>query len=65
MIITADDSTLIVAETFRHRLTAFDIECGGTLGNKRAWAIFSDDVAPDGICLDPEGAIWVAAGQAA
>jgi len=60
MIITPDNSTLIVAETLGHRLTAFEIENDGSLKNRRVWAQFQDDVKPDGICLDREGAIWVA-----
>jgi len=60
MVITPDDRTLIVAETWGNCLTAFDIESDGTLNNRRTWAKLKD-VYPDGICLDAEGAIWVAA----
>ncbi len=59
-VITPDDQTLIVAETRGNCLTAFDIESDGTLKNRRTWAKL-EDVYPDGICLDAEGAIWVAA----
>jgi len=59
MVITADHSTLIVAETFAARLTAFDIAADGSLSNRRLWANIAPAV-PDGICLDQEGAIWVA-----
>ena len=59
MIVTPDNSTLIVAETLAHRLTAFDIENDGSLGNRRVWAQFQDVVKPEGICLDLDGAIWV------
>jgi sugar lactone lactonase YvrE len=59
-VITPDDRTLIVAETWGHCLTAFDIESDGSLKNRRTWANLKD-VYPDGICLDGEGAIWVAA----
>jgi len=58
--ITPDDRTLIVAETWGNCLTAFDIEPDGTLKNRRCWAHLKD-VYPDGICLDAEGAIWLAA----
>ena len=61
MVITPDESTLIVAETLGHRLTAFDIASDGSLENRRVWAQLPDDVNPDGICLDREGAIWAAA----
>jgi len=60
MIITPDSSTLIVAETLAHRLTAFEIDSDGSLGNRRVWAQFQDEVKPGGICLDREAAIWVA-----
>jgi len=60
MIITPDNNTLIVAETLGHRLTAFEIENDGSLQNRRVWAQFEDEVKPDGICLDRDGAIWVA-----
>ena len=58
-IITPDGKTFIVAETFGGKLTAFDIESSGMLTNRRTWAEFKD-FTPDGICLDEEGAIWVA-----
>ncbi len=61
MVITPDNRTLIVAETLAHRLTAFGIKNDGSLQNRRVWAQFRDDVKPDGICLDCEGAVWVAA----
>jgi sugar lactone lactonase YvrE len=60
MQVSENASTLIVAETLRHRLTAFDIEFDGRLENRRVWAQMGDDVKPDGICLDREDAIWVA-----
>ncbi|MFA5495024.1 MAG: SMP-30/gluconolactonase/LRE family protein [Porticoccaceae bacterium] len=59
MVISADGKTLIVAETYGSRLTAFDIEADGGLANRRTWAQF-DNVFPDGLCLDAEGAVWVA-----
>ena len=57
-VITPDGGTLVVAETFGRRLTAFDIADDGALGNRRVWAELG--VPPDGICLDTEGCIWVA-----
>jgi len=59
-VITPDETTLIVAETFASRLTAFNITEYGDLSNRRVWANLKS-IAPDGICLDTEGAIWVAA----
>lgn len=53
--------TLVVAETLGLRLTAFDVDADGRLSNRRTWADLSDHlVAPDGICIDAEGAIWCA-----
>src|SRR5262245_15908138 len=55
MVVTPDNSTLIISESFAGRLTAFDIADDGSLANRRVWA---DGVGPDGIALDAEGAIW-------
>jgi sugar lactone lactonase YvrE len=59
MVVTPDDSTLIIAESFAQRLTAFDIAGDGSLSNRRVWA---EGLGPDGICMDAEGAIWTDAG---
>ena len=55
MVVTPDNSTLIVAESFARTLTAFDIATDGSLSNRRVWAA---NIGADGICLDAEGAIW-------
>lgn len=73
MIVTPDGSTLIVAETFGARFSAFDIAEDGTLSNRRIWAqcaetppwdsfesILDIGFAPDGCALDAEGCVWVA-----
>jgi sugar lactone lactonase YvrE len=59
MLVSADNSTLIVAESYAKRLTAFEIAPDGGLSNRRVWAELGDGV-PDGICLDTEGAVWYA-----
>jgi sugar lactone lactonase YvrE len=59
MAVTADNATLIVAESYRHRLTAFDIGADGSLLNRRVWAQVGEH-SPDGICLDRDGAAWYA-----
>ncbi len=59
MAITEDGATLIVAESYGNRLTAFDIGQGGGLGDRRVWAEVGDD-HPDGICVDADGAVWYA-----
>jgi len=72
-VLTPDHRTLIVAETTMNRLSAFTVT-GDGLSERRDWAKFGAaptstdvaeilaqaEVAPDGICLDAEGAIWVA-----
>jgi sugar lactone lactonase YvrE len=59
MVITPDNRTLIISESFARRLTAFDIEEDGGLSNRR---VFAQDVGPDGICLDADGAVWASTG---
>ena len=58
MVITPDGKTLIVGETFAHRLSAYDIRDDGMLVNHRVFAE-TPGCFPDGICLDAEGAVWV------
>ena len=58
-VITPDGHTFIVGETFAHRLTAFSIAADGSLSDRRVWAHLQG-AAPDGICLDAQGAIWMA-----
>ena len=57
MAISADGRTLIVAESFAMRLTAYDVAPDGTLSGRRVWAE-TPGYTPDGICLDAEGAVW-------
>jgi len=59
MLVTRDNETLIVGESYAKRLTAFSIASDGSLANRRVWADLGDGV-PDGICLDAEGAVWYA-----
>jgi len=64
MVITPDGKTLIAAETIGRRLTAFDVAADGSLAGRRLFAdlgvIGTTGILPDGICLDGEGAVWVA-----
>jgi sugar lactone lactonase YvrE len=57
--VTPDGSTLIVSETFAGCLTAFDVATDGSLRNRRVWADLPG-AHPDGLCLDSDGAVWVA-----
>lgn len=59
IVVTPDGKTLIVAEAYASRLTAFDIAKDGSLKNRRVWADLAGG-SPHGICLDAEGAIWYA-----
>jgi sugar lactone lactonase YvrE len=59
MAITADGTTLIVAESYANRLTAYDIDLNGDLTRRRVWAEAGED-HPDGICVDTDGAVWYA-----
>lgn len=59
-VIGNNGKTLIIAETFVCKLTAFDIEADGSLTNRRVFAELAP-YTPDGICLDQEGAVWVSA----
>ncbi len=59
MVVTPDNSTLVVAESYGNVLTAFTIAADGNLSGQRVWAHLGDGV-PDGICIDTEGAIWYA-----
>lgn len=56
---TLDGATLLIAETFAAQITAFDVAADGGLSGRRVWASIPDK-APDGLCLDAEGAVWVA-----
>jgi sugar lactone lactonase YvrE len=59
MLVMPDGRTLIVAESYAKRLTAFEITADGSLSNRRVWAELGDGV-PDGICADTENAVWSA-----
>ncbi|HEX2469571.1 MAG TPA: SMP-30/gluconolactonase/LRE family protein [Candidatus Limnocylindrales bacterium] len=56
MVVTPDGRTLIVAESYGNKLTAFDIAADRSLSGGHVWAAVDDH--PDGICLDAEGAVW-------
>jgi sugar lactone lactonase YvrE len=72
--VITDSGVLLVDETFANRVSAFDIGSNGQLTNRRVWASFGEvpdgpdfgtvlsqvKVAPDGCCLDAEGALWIA-----
>lgn len=57
MVLSADGSTLIVAESYGHRLTAFSVRADGGVEDRRVWADLGSGIA-DGISLDAEEAVW-------
>ena len=60
MVFLDGGRTLVLAETLRMQLTAFDVEEDGSLTNRRVWAsTLNQMAAPDGICTDGEG-VWIA-----
>jgi sugar lactone lactonase YvrE len=59
MAVTRDNSTLIVADSYRHQLVGFDIDADGGLSGRRVWADLGEGV-PDGICADEQDAVWYA-----
>jgi len=59
MAVMPDNRTLIVAESYGARLTAFTIADDGSLDDRRVWADLGD-AAPDGVCIDASGAVWYA-----
>lgn len=64
MVLLDGGRTLVLAETLRLQLTAFDVADDGTLGNRRVFAsTAAQGVAPDGICTDGE-TVWVASALA-
>lgn len=59
MVVTADGTTLVVAESAAARLTAFTIGADGQLSGRRVFADLGGRRAPDGICIDAENCVWV------
>jgi sugar lactone lactonase YvrE len=58
-VITRSGDTLLVAETFAHRISAFGLDARGRVASRRVWANLGEHT-PDGICMDADGALWVA-----
>jgi sugar lactone lactonase YvrE len=73
-VLTKDERTLVVGETFASRYTEFDIDPTGALVRPRSWATFGVtpalislgdlrgqlEVIPDGCAIDSQECIWVA-----
>lgn len=58
MAITADGSTLLVAESVGQCITAFTLASDGSLTDRRVWAAV--DGFPDGITVDRDNGVWFA-----
>ena len=58
-VITPDGSTLVIAETFGGRFSAFPLDADGCPGEGSEWAPVPG-AAPDGCTLDSDGGIWFA-----
>lgn len=58
MALIEEGRTLVVADSHAQQLVAFNVEDDATLGRRRVWSDLEH--APDGICADADGAIWVA-----
>ena len=58
MAVIDEGATLVVADSHARQLIAFDVAGDGALSGRRVWAEVAH--APDGICSDADGAIWVA-----
>lgn len=50
---------LLVADSLTGELLAFTRTADGTLTDRRVWAVLPGEM-PDGLCLDAEGAVWIA-----
>ena len=59
MAITPDNRTLIVADFLGQGVARVDITADGGLSPARTWAALGDG-APDGDCIDTDGAVWYA-----
>jgi sugar lactone lactonase YvrE len=60
MGILPDGTTLVLAETWAHRISAFDIQSDCSLTNYRVWAEVPDNMSPDGLAVDSDGGVWFA-----
>jgi sugar lactone lactonase YvrE len=58
MALIDEGRTLVVADSHARQLVAFEVAGDGTLSGRRVWAELEH--APDGICADADGAVWVA-----
>ena len=60
MGVLPDGTTLVLCETFAHKISAFDIQSDGSLTNYRTWAQLPEHLNPDGMAVDADGGVWFA-----
>jgi sugar lactone lactonase YvrE len=58
LVLSPDGSRLFVAETFGHRISAFEVGADGLLSDCQTVACLPS--APDGMCGDDHGGLWIA-----
>lgn len=59
--ITPDGTALFHTDTFKGTIHRYAIDADGGLADKRLWRQFdAADGAPDGMCFDAEGGLWIA-----
>jgi sugar lactone lactonase YvrE len=59
---SADERTMYYIDSAPGTISAFDVDERGDISNPKLFAQFdvASEGAPDGLCIDSEGAIWVA-----
>jgi sugar lactone lactonase YvrE len=60
LALSPDGTMLVASETGTERVLAFTVEPDGGLTDRRVFAELGAGRHPDGLCLDAEGAVWVA-----
>lgn len=60
LALSAGGDTLYVAEMAGRRVTTFTVADDGSLSDRRIFASFGEGHYPDGLCVDSQGALWVA-----
>ncbi|MBN8533174.1 MAG: SMP-30/gluconolactonase/LRE family protein [Rhizobiales bacterium] len=58
-VLSSDEKTLFVNETFAQRLTRFSVQEDGSLTDRTTVARFGAGTFPDGVILDAAGDFWI------
>jgi sugar lactone lactonase YvrE len=62
-VVDEERQRVLVAETFGHRISVYELRDDGALTNRRVFAEFGEHVDPDGIAMDEQGDVWLATGS--